>query len=243
MRSFSLNKITGLFLIAVPVVFNVFFTLLQVTFEYPAILRKPTDYVLRQFQAGGNFLIFNWYGMVISAILFIPLAVLMSKILDRENSTLLKLAMNVGIVAGVVQILGLIRWVFLVPLLSNLYLDPTASSGTREAVNVVFQTFNTYAGVAVGENMGYLFTGGWTILISLYFFMGEIKKPLLGGLGLGGGLLILAGMLEPLGFELAGTLNVFGYIVWSVWLVATGITLLRKQTASATASPKVEVYQ
>jgi len=44
-------------LILTPIAFNVFFTLLSVAFEYPDILREPTGYVLRQFDAGGGGLV------------------------------------------------------------------------------------------------------------------------------------------------------------------------------------------
>jgi hypothetical protein len=53
-----LVTLTGVLLIVVPLAFNVTFFLLQRAFEYPDILRKPTDYVLRRFQAGGAPLLF-----------------------------------------------------------------------------------------------------------------------------------------------------------------------------------------
>ncbi len=37
----ALRVLTGVLLILTPVAFNVFFTLLSVTFEYPDILREP----------------------------------------------------------------------------------------------------------------------------------------------------------------------------------------------------------
>ena len=43
MNDASLRNLTGVILILTPVAFNVFFTLLTVTFEYPDILREPTD--------------------------------------------------------------------------------------------------------------------------------------------------------------------------------------------------------
>jgi hypothetical protein len=54
MKDASLRKLSGVFLILTPVAFNIFFTLLSVTFEYPDILRQPTGYVLRHFDAGGT---------------------------------------------------------------------------------------------------------------------------------------------------------------------------------------------
>ena len=53
------------------------------------------------------------------------------------------------------QFLGLIRWPFLVPYLARADAEPDASPARREAVDVVFQSFNRYLGVGVGEHLGY----------------------------------------------------------------------------------------
>ena len=66
-------------------------------------------------------------------------------------------------VASVVQFLGLIRWPFLVPYLAREEsARPDAAPARQEAIDIVFQSFNRYLGVAVGEHLGFLFTGAWT---------------------------------------------------------------------------------
>ena len=40
-------------------------------------------------------------------------------------------------------------------------------------------------------------------------------------------------MLEPAGIALAGTINAFAYLAWSLWLVATGVSLLRARSTVA----------
>jgi uncharacterized protein DUF4386 len=223
----GLRLLTGLLLILTPVAFNVFFTLLSVTFGYPDILREPTGYVLRHFDAGGSSLVAIWYGFVLTAVLFVPLAVMVHKVLARENTPYMAVAAAFGVVAGVVQFLGLVRWPFLVPYLADTYLDPASSGATRESVAVVFQAFNQYAGVAVGENLGYLFTGLWTALVALAMFGAALPfgrwLALLGMVSAAG---IVVGMLEPVGFEPAAGIVVVGYILWSVWLALFGIFLL-----------------
>ena len=71
---------------------------------------------------------------------------------------------STGVLAALVQLLGLIRWPFLVPYLARVAAEPGASEARREAVDIVFQAFNRYLGVAVGEHLGYLLTGAWTTL-------------------------------------------------------------------------------
>ena len=223
----GLRLLTGVLLILTPIAFNVFFTLLSITFEYPDILREPTGYVLRQFDAGGNGLVAIWYGFMFTAVLFVPLAILVHKALAREDTPYIAVATAFGVVAGVVQFLGLVRWPFLVPYLADTYLDPASSGATRESVAVVFQAFNQYAGVAVGEHLGYLFTGIWTALVALAMFGSQLPfRRWIALLGMVAAAGVLVGIFEPMGFEPAAEIVVVGYILWSIWLALFGIFLL-----------------
>jgi hypothetical protein len=138
----------------------------------------------------------------------------------------LGLATAFGVVAGVMQFLGLARWPFLVPYLADTYTDPASSGATRESVAVVFEAFNRYAGVAVGEHLGYLFTGLWTALVALAMFGSALPfRRWLSLLGMVSAAGILVGTLEPAGFEAAANIVVVGYILWSLWLAIFGILI------------------
>jgi hypothetical protein len=50
----STATLAGLLLIVMPVAFNVAFGMLAARFDYPDILRRPTDEVLSRFEAGGT---------------------------------------------------------------------------------------------------------------------------------------------------------------------------------------------
>ncbi len=227
MNEANLRRLTGILLVLTPIAFNVFFTLLSVTFEYPDILRESTGHVLRRFDAGGSSLLAIWYGFMLTAVLFVPLAVLVHKVLARQDTPYMAVATALGIVGGVVQFLGLVRWPFLVPYLADAYLDQASSGATRESVAVVFQAFNQYAGVGVGENLGYLFTGLWTFLVAVAMFGSPLLfRRWLALLGVVSAAGIVVGMLEPAGFEPAANIVVVGYILWSLWLAIFGILLL-----------------
>ena len=223
MNDATLRKLTGVLLILTPVAFNVFFTWLSAIFAYPDILREPASVVLREFDAGGRELVAVWYGFMLTAALFVPLAVLVHRVLARQDAPYLAVATAFGVVAGVVQFLGLVRWPFLVPYLADTYLDPASSEATREAVTVVFEAFNRYAGVAVGENLGYLFTALWTGFVALAMLGSAL--PVRRWLSLLG-VVAAAGILEPAGFQPAAKIVVIGYILWSIWLALFGIFLL-----------------
>ena len=163
----SLDRSAAALLIALPIAFNTFFFLLGRLFEYPAVLRQPVGVVLSRFHAGGLRLKLTWYGFTLTAVLLAPLAVLLGQVLARDELEIVPVATTIGVLAAVVQFLGLARWPFLVPALARTYEDPESTAATREATAVVFDSFNRYLGVAVGECLGYLLTGAWTVLTAV----------------------------------------------------------------------------
>ena len=222
----QLTTLTGLLLIVVPLAFNATFFLLQRAFEYPDILRKPTDYILRRFKDGGSPLLRRWYAFALSAVLFTPVPILVYQVFGPDAPWFLVVGTVIGVLASLVQIFGLIRWSFLVPSLADIYTDPASSQATRDSVVVTFQAFHRYAGVAIGEHLGYLFTSTWTVLLCIAIVQTAVVSPLFGWLGLVPALGVFIGVFEETGFKAAGTINAISYILWSVWLVAFGAALL-----------------
>src|SRR3954469_25372784 len=104
----------GVLLIGVPVAFNVAFGLLGARFDYPDILRRPTDEVLARFRAGGTGLILTWWAFMLTAVLLAPLVVLLAGSLTGADSALLATGVTTGVLAAAVQFIGLSRWPFLV---------------------------------------------------------------------------------------------------------------------------------
>jgi hypothetical protein len=224
--------LTGLLLLVLPAAYNVCFTLLARGFDYPDILRQPTHQVLERFAAGGSRLVLTWWGFAMSAVLLAPTVVLLSATLADANPTVLAVATATGLLAALVQFLGLVRWPFAVPHLARLAGDPATTPATRDAVEVTFQVLNRYLGVAVGEHLGYLFTGLWSALAGVALIQSDLLHPAFGIVGLVLAPLFVLGSLEfvggfePRGWKLAGTLLPLAYIGWSLWLLALGIGLL-----------------
>jgi hypothetical protein len=220
------------FLIAAPVWFNVTFALLAKRFAYPDILRRPTEEILESFRAGGSSLIILWWAFMLSGLLMIGAVVLLSQALGRGR--LLGVTTVVGILAGFVQVLGLLRWVYLVPSLARTHEDPQATPTQREMAVAIFHAFHQYLGVGVGEHLGYLLTGLWSLLTGIAIVLGAgVALPVwVGwpGILIGAGLIIASaeflGPNEEHGWGVAGRAVPVLYVAWSVWLVALGIALL-----------------
>jgi hypothetical protein len=207
----------GLTLIAVPLAFNGAFARLAARFDYPDILRRPTSEVLARFRAGGTELVLTWWAFALTAVAMVPMVVLLSEALGAGTLTT-----TVGVLAALVQFLGLVRWPFLVPYLARE--DVAASDARREAIDIVFQSFNRYLGVAVGEHLGYALTGAWTTLAGIAL----IETTWLGIAGFVIGPVLILCSLEFVGrgLKLAERLTPPTYIAWSLWLIATGVSVL-----------------
>jgi hypothetical protein len=113
-----------------------------------------------------------------------------------------------------------------VPTLADAFSDLQASQATRDTVAVVFQAFHRYAGVAIGEHLGYLFTSAWTLILCLALIQTGSVSPLLGWLGIVPAVGLLVGVFEETGFKAAGAINAMSYLAWSVWLMALGVAWL-----------------
>jgi hypothetical protein len=228
----SEQAVAGVVLIATPLLFNAGFALLAQRFDYPEILRRPTHEVLERFRAGGTALLLIWWLFALSAVLFAALAVLLAVAAADADRAVIVLGATFGVLASVVQFLGLIRWPFLVPYLARVAAEARPDSPRGEAVDVVFQAFNRYLGVAVGEHLGYAFTGAWSILAGVALVDSTVAPAWLGVLGVLIGPLFLlcslefVGRFEESGWKLAGALTPITYIAWSLWLIVVGMALL-----------------
>ena len=137
-----------------------------------------------------------------------------------------------GVAAAIVQFLGLVRWPFLVPYLAREDADPAASPARRDAIDVVFQSFNRYLGVAVGEHLGYALTGAWTTLTGIAMTQSSAVPSWLGVVGVGVGAVLIicslefVGRAETEGWNVAAALTPPTYVAWSLWLAVTGVALL-----------------
>ena len=228
--SVSVEVAAGIVLIIAPVWFNASFAMLGKRFDYPYILRRPTAEILERFRAGGSSLILLWWTFMLSGLLLIAGAVLLGQVLELGGIVLV--ATTIGVLAGLVQMLGLLRWVYVVPGLARAYTDPSLSAEQREVYAAIFRALHQYLGVGVGEHLGYLFTGLWSVLIGIGVTQGTALTAWMGwpGVVIGAGLVVgsaeFLGPNEERGWGLAGAAIPFVYIAWSVWLLAMGIALV-----------------
>jgi hypothetical protein len=224
---------TAALLIVVPLAFNAAFFELGRAFDYPNILRKEPDEVLRSFAAGGSGLILRWQALLLSALAMLPLVALVPVVLEPPTA-LAVTSLVVGVAAALVQALGLARWPFAVPELARRYVaaDGPDAGSTRQSIELVFAVMHRLFGVGIGEHLGYLLTGLWTLLLSASIVSTTALPGWLGLIGIPIGVALLVGSLEFVGrnekrgWSAAGVIVPIAYVAWSLWLVALGVGLL-----------------
>jgi len=224
---------TAALLIVVPLAFNAAFFELGRAFDYPNILRKEPDEVLSRFAAGGSGLILRWQALLLSALAMLPLVALVPVVLEPPTA-LAVTSLVVGVAAALVQALGLARWPFAVPELARRYVaaDGPDAGSTRQSIELVFAVMHRLFGVGIGEHLGYLLTGLWTLLLSASIVSTTALPGWLGVIGIPIGVALLVGSLEFVGrnekdgWSVAGVIVPIAYVAWSLWLVALGVGLL-----------------
>ena len=225
--------LTGLLLLVLPVAYNGLYTLLARSFDYPDILRQPTSQVLERFTAGGSRLVLHLVGVRHERG---PARPGRGAAVGHPRPTPTRPSWPWPPPSGCWPP-WCSSWAWSAGRspsrtwpASPVTRRPPRPPGTPS--RSTFQTLNRYLGVAVGEHLGYLFTGLWTALAGVALIQSDLLHPLFGIIGLLLAPLFVLGSLEFVGpfevrgWKLAGTLVPLAYIGWSVWLLALGIGLL-----------------
>lgn len=205
------------------------FELLRQTLDYPDFLRKGTDYILTNYKSGDSGIKFLWYGMFAGS-LFIMIGVFLFHNAAKLLKTDLPLIVTaIGAFAGLFNILGFLRWVFLVPHLSEIYNSPGASPESQDTVRIIFEAFHIYLGVSVGEHLGMMFLALWGILLSASLLKAKFfpKWILLSGIFFP--VITLIGLLEPFGYEWASAFAAIGSSLQLLWIVIIGFFMFLKK--------------
>lgn len=223
-RFISNLLISGVILVIVP------YTILTILFDYPNVLRYEPGIILTRFHAGGRVLIFVWWLFAISGFLLLQAYVLIGQKLESQEPGF-RWATTLGVVSGIVQIVGLLRWPFVVPVLASHYVKTTDPS-TQKAIEVVFTAIHQYGGVVLGEHLGQLLTIAYTSLLSMTLLRLNITSRWVSYLGLLASVIYLLAQGDLFatvvpGFPTWKLAGLVGSTLWLVWLLILGVQFRR----------------
>jgi hypothetical protein len=224
---------TGASAIALAVIFNVPYSILAATFDYPDVLRRPAGEALDLFAAGGASLILTWHAFALSALALIPMSLALSLTPARvaQRPALAIGAAITGALSGLAQAIGLWRWVFVVPGLARTHADEGAAPEVKQAAEHVFAALNQYGGVAIGEHLGQWLLALFVLMLALLQW--TERKRISATLGFITAVAVAIGTSEGLAIALGYSGEVFslatigGFIAFTLWLIATGVGLFR----------------
>lgn len=216
--------ILGVILVMVP------YTTLTIIFDYPDILRQDAGLVLTRFHQGGSSLILTWWLFAIGGIPLLQAYVLIGQKLEHQFYSI-RWATTLGVISVVVQFIGLLRWVFVVPVLATQYLN-TTDTVSRQAITIVFNAVHQYGGVVLGEHIGQLFTILYTVLLSSAFSRINLFSRwvcMLGYVASGIYLMAQAELFATVipNFPQWDLTGLIGSTLWLVWLLIIGIRFVR----------------
>ncbi|EOQ97688.1 PF14329 domain protein [Leptospira wolbachii serovar Codice str. CDC] len=202
-------------------------------FQYPDILRKPAGEILLEFQKGGATLIWTWWFFGISGLPLLFSYLSLYQVTQAKSPLISLTATTLGIVALFFQLMGLLRWVFVIPVFSHLYTDPNTSSVMKEAILVNFQTIHHLFGVLLGEHLGQLFTIFWMAIISFIIRKDHIFPKWIAFFGFVSSFIYLLAQLELFAIVIPELSEVplaglMGSLCWLVWMVFLGFQMVKK---------------
>lgn len=228
----KLRKLTGFFFIIGAILVNIPYTLLIMNFDYPDILRQPTEEILTRFQAGGNSLIYTWLAFAWVGLPMLFGALLLKRVLEKENSPFLETATTIGVIGFIVQVVGLLRWVFVIPVLARLFTDPTTDPVTKAAIPAVFIAVHQYGGVILGEHLGQFLIIIWMSIISGIIYKSKIFSKWVAWLGWFASAVYILAQTELFAtaipnFPVIDWAGLYGSLLWILWMIVLGVYLVK----------------
>jgi len=234
MSETNFRKLTGVFFIVGAILVNIPFALLMINFDYPDILRQPTTEILTRFYAGGDSLVYTWLAFSWVGLPLLLGAIMLKRILENENSPFLETATTIGVIGFVVQVIGLLRWVFVIPLLARLFTDPGTCPATQASISAVFIAVHQYGGVVLGEHIGQFFTILWTSLISGIIYRSKMFSKWVAWFGWFASAVYILAQTELLAtaipdFPVIDWAGLYGSLLWLMWMFVLGIYLVKNK--------------
>jgi hypothetical protein len=188
-------------------------------FNFPDILRKSAIEAFTLFRQNQHYIVVGYYIFLISSLLYIPLSYSLQNTLKETNNNIAhKVLVGLGITTTIFQTIGFIRWVFVMPFLTESYF---AANLNKNSITLIYETLNRFAGMSIGEHLGFLAMGSWTICLALIIIGIPKYKKWIGYAGIIIGTLIIISTGEHFGGKSASLfafINLLGNTLFTFWL-------------------------
>lgn len=225
------NRFTAILIITFLVMATIPYSMLISEFGYDDILRAPPLEILQKFHNGGDRLILIWFAFALSALMFIPVAIGLGKVATKSESSS-NIINILAISSALVQAIGLLRWVFVVPILAGITTNQASSEAAVTSSVQIFGVLHQFAGVLLGEFIGQLLVALWTLFIVIKIYSTNALPRIMVYIGAITLPLWILGMSEHL-HTVMPDINVIAttpaaFMLWEAWLLGCAIIMLKK---------------
>lgn len=204
--------------------------ILGAAINWPASLDEPAGVnlplILEQYPA----MMSGYAFYLVYSLLFWPVAYLTGRVIVGEDveNVLFRVAGGFAALSALARALGIVRWLFTMPVLARLYTAPGASSELRASISMVYEMLNSYAG-GVGELLGVnLFAAIWLVLIGVLIRRKADWPNWLGTFGFVAAAALFSNLLETVGVDM-GPMITLAVVLLHFWMLAAAIVIWRKR--------------
>lgn len=233
-----LYKSAGILLIIEFAILFIPLGILGSSINWPASLDEPARVNLPLILENYASMMTGYGVYLVYSILFWPVTYYAGRAVvgaDTQND-LFRMANGFAILSVMARCLGIVRWLFTMPLLGELYTAPAATPAMRDTIGVVYETLNSYAG-GVGELLGVsLFAVLWLVLISILIIQRDEWPSWLGYFGFVAAGSLFVNLAEATGVDM-GPMITISVVLLHLWMLSTGITMLRASSSAKSITP------
>jgi len=204
--------------------------ILGAAINWPGSLDEPASVnlplILEQYMA----MMTGYSIYLVYSLLFWPMAYLTGRaiVIGNTGNLLFRVASGFAALSTLARALGIVRWLFAMPVLARLYTNPAATENFKESISMVYEMLNAYAG-GIGELLGVsLFASIWLVLISILLIRSSHWPNWLGYFGLIVAASLLLNLLEMIGIDMGAMISV-SETLQHFWMLSTAIVFLRKK--------------
>lgn len=220
MKNKSDIKISATLLCLYALLGIVAYSILGALFDFPEILRKSIAERFALFHLHETIIIPTYYAFAFTGILQILFSIYLFKIIDIKTSSGL-VGLIFGVLAGLCQTFGFIRWVVAIPYLTSL-------SSERD-VSTFEGLLNSYFGMSIGEHLGSLFLAIWLFYMFLSMLQTDHFDKRLSTVALICGISMIPVAFEPLGSVFSSfailSIPVYGLVI--TWMLLLAFSLFK----------------
>lgn len=201
--------------------------ILGAAINWPASLDEPASLNLPLILEQAGAVKLGYFLYLLYSVLIIPVAFVISRIVGgtQGHNTLLQIANGFAVGSAVLRVLGIIRWLIPMPVLAQVYTDPATTPATREAVAVMYDMLNAYAG-SIGEVLGVgFFAALWVAATAIVILRDGALPRWVGAYGLITAVALMVGLVEIVNID-AGAMLTFNVTMLHFWWLAIALIVL-----------------